>query len=159
MFNFIHIKSPFREKRLAFSSPAPAESLPHVAAGRSARRRRPAPDQAGPLQNPVIRQRQTHQAGIQHSRHVLTFNDDTESRAFAVQIQKIRINVHCSNPPTVFLIPNRRGSRVLQVAELVTHAPEHVRQRFINPFEGDRKLNAPGIPLAKTPSLSGSDFQ
>ncbi len=31
------------------------------------RRRRPAPDQAGPLQSPVIRQRKPHQAVVQHS--------------------------------------------------------------------------------------------
>ncbi len=48
-------------KATGLSSPAPAEFTTHVAAGRSARRRRPAPDQAG-HESPGYRQCQTHQA-------------------------------------------------------------------------------------------------
>ncbi len=37
------------------------------------RRRRPAPDQAGPLQSPGYRQRKPHQAVVQHSGDILAF--------------------------------------------------------------------------------------
>ena len=45
-------------------------------------------------------------------------------------------------PSTKFDITYRRSCEVLQIAELIAQAAEHIRQRLINLFQGQRKLNA-----------------
>lgn len=52
-------------------------------------------------------------------------------------------------PSTKFNITYRRSCEVLQFAELIAQAAEHIRQRLFNSFQGQRKLNAARHPAGK----------
>ena len=104
MLNLIHSECSFWEKQLALPSQRQLYNS-------TTSRQNNLPVSVVQLQiklvcfkTPVIGQRQTQQTCIQYGSYVLTFNGDTESRAFAVEIKKFRTNIHCSIPPTVFLI-------------------------------------------------------
>ena len=104
MLNLIDSKGPFWKKRLTFPPQRKLNNGPPT-------RQNDLPVRVVQFQiklvrfkAPVIRQRQTHQARIQHGSHIFTFNGDAETGGFAVQVQEFRAEIHCSNPPTVFFI-------------------------------------------------------